>query len=110
VLRQLGETWNIAEIFTAELERFVCRVYGQKNETSVNALRKQTLMKEAGTESDELKAKCNTCMDMRDLPLCKFVLFQHIKRPTYQTRIYKLAHKAYPVYFLIHVKAMDAPE
>jgi len=36
-------------------------------------------------------------MDMGDLPLCKFVLFQHIKRPTYQTRIYKLAHKAYPV-------------
>ncbi|KAG1712229.1 Integrin alpha-9 [Nymphon striatum] len=86
---RLGLSWDVDNNLVNELQKFVCRLYGQKQST-VNELRYKMYYSKNGKVKSE------------QLPPCHNALKQHILRCNYQARIWRLAFENNPVYPEIH--------
>ncbi|KAG1664859.1 hypothetical protein GQR58_019650 [Nymphon striatum] len=86
---RLGLSWDVDNNLVNELQKFVCRLYGQKQST-VNELRYKMYCSKNGKVKSE------------QLPPCHNALKQHILRCNYQARIWRLAFENNPVYPEIH--------
>ncbi|KAG1692301.1 Transmembrane protein 164 [Nymphon striatum] len=89
VFSRLGLSWDVDNNLVNELQKFVCRLYGQKQST-VNELRYKMYCSKNGKVKSE------------QLPPCHNALKQHILRCNYQARIWRLAFENNPVYPEIH--------
>ncbi|KAG1650788.1 hypothetical protein GQR58_027743 [Nymphon striatum] len=84
---RLGLSWDVDNNLVNELQKFVCRLYGQ---STVNELRYKMYCSKNGKVKSE------------QLPPCHNALKQHILRCNYQARIWRLAFENNPVYPEIH--------
>ena len=80
---EIGLEMRASESLLHSLERFICRLYGEKRLTSVNEVRKKVFWKNYSRE--------NRITDLSLLPPCQSSLFLHIKRANYVARIWRQA-------------------
>ena len=76
----LGGNWNITEETSAELEKFVCKLYGY-DERDVNKVRKKIFYKKCKQEG--------IITDLSVMPPCKPVLRLHTQSANYVAKIWK---------------------
>ena len=76
----LGDNWNVTEETSAELEKFVCKLYGY-NERDVNKVRKKIFDKKCKQEG--------ILTDLSVMPPRKSVLRLHTQRANYVAKIWK---------------------
>ena len=72
---QLGVEWEASPQLCAQLERVVCRLYGEAEATDIDAVRHSMFCRDLRTEDV--------------LPPTKDCLLQHIKRSNYQAGVYR---------------------
>ena len=92
--QSLGNDWYLSDKAYAELEEFVCLMYGYPRHTKVNEVRSLMLKKMVGGGTDKIKKKAN--VDLSKLPPCQNTFGPHVDRVNYKTRINKLSHIANP--------------
>ncbi len=80
---QIGSSTEISENLMKELEKFVCYIYGQRKESSVNTARASIFWK-------KLKAT-NKVIDISLFPPCQSSLEKHAKRANYVAMIWRQA-------------------
>ena len=80
----LGEDEHVNDDLYKDIEKFVCHLYGKKNESSINNLRYHLYCQGGGKLACEL------------LPPCSNVLRLYSERANYQARIWK--HSLDPLY------------
>eukprot|EP00794_Sanderia_malayensis_P000672 gene671-biopygen976 len=80
---ELGSESTASESLLNCLERFVCRIYGEKRLSLVNEVRKKIFWKNYSGES--------RITDLSLLPPCQSSLLLHIKRANYVARIWRQA-------------------
>ena len=80
---QLGVDNRINEDLVASLEKFVCRLYGEKRLTCINSTRKKIFWRNFSRDE--------RITDLSLLPPCKSSLLLHISRANYVARIWRQA-------------------
>ena len=82
---RLGENWDIEQddAILSTIEKYVCYLYSQKKEDSVNVVRYNLFDKKYDKEKKVI--------DMSLLPPCRSVLMLHIKRANYVAKLSKSA-------------------
>ena len=82
---KLGQCWELDNELAADLEKFVCRLYGHKL-SSVNELRYKMYCSKNGKIESEM------------LPPCQNALKQHMLRANYQSAVWRRALESNPIY------------
>lgn len=89
--QQLGDDWNVNAEVLKEVEKFMCLMYGQSRETSVDGARVKLLRKMVG-DGEKLTSKSK--VDLGRLPPCYSALKPHVQLVNYRVALYKWAHQA----------------
>lgn len=92
--RSLGNSWEVSNQTTHQLEEFVCFLYGQQKVKSVDKTRSILLHKATGGKNESLRHVKK--VDLGRMPPCKRSLLMHIRRANYRARQFKLSHVATP--------------
>lgn len=82
----MGDSWAVDAKLVAELEEFVCFLYGFPRVKEVNTVRALMLKKMVG-EGGTIKRSSK--VDLSKLPPCKKSLVPHIKRANYRAAQWK---------------------
>ena len=90
---KLGDDWEVADELLAELEEFVCFMYGFPRVKKVNDVRTLMLKKMVG-EGKAIKASSK--VDLSRMPPCRRSLIPHIKRANYRVGQWKHSHESFP--------------
>ena len=88
--RELGKDWDVKPQVQKQLEQFVCMMYGQSRENSVDRVRVKMLKKMIG-DGNKLTSKSR--VDLARLPPCRNALVPHIQRVNHRVSLYKRAHE-----------------
>ena len=83
---KLGDSWEVDAKLVAELEEFVCFLYGFPRVKEVNTVRALMLKKMVG---EGVTIKRSSKVDLSKLPPCKKSLVPHIKRANYRAAQWK---------------------
>lgn len=83
---RLGIQWELSDTLHAELEAFVCKLYGKSNQTDVNQVRYKIFRAKYADKS--------TAVDMSLLPPCKSVLRLHASRANFVAAVWKRSNQA----------------
>lgn len=94
VLSQVGDSWNLSQQLVNGLEELTCAMYGKARYKTVDTLR-LAILKEKCAGSDGI-INIDRNIDLSQLPPCRKVLYEHIRRVNYQVRIWKMADISEP--------------
>ena len=95
-LAQNGDSWQISEDLSLQMEAFTCLLYGGKEVSCVNDFRYNKIRGNCCSTGETFDASKN--IDLGALPPCRNCLREHLKRVNYRVRIWKRTHIAKPVY------------
>ena len=87
-LTSLGTSWEVTPELFAEIQKYVCAIYGSTKK-NINEVRYDIFYKKHQNQ--------NKIVDMSTLPPCEQVLLLHVKRANYIASIWKKANVAKPV-------------
>ena len=86
--RTLVDEWSVKPEVVDDIKAFTCLMYGQSQQTSIDAVCGIMLRKMIG-EHEKLTTKSK--VDLSRLPPCRDSLIPHISRVNHRLAIYKLA-------------------
>ena len=89
--RRLIRQWNLKYHMLEQLEEFICLMYGQNRESSMDGLRAKLLRKIVG-EEEKLTSKSK--IDLVRLPPCHSALKPHIQRLNHRVALCKCADES----------------